>query len=134
MTEKPWENEPDELYFVEHGLPCQILRIKPLGHLCGYIGVPPGHRMHGYRYSGYEALPDLRVHGGLTYSNSKPQTDFQREYPGYTWFGFDCAHLGDIVPGMLEVHGRYSEGTYKTIRFVEMELRDLARQIKEVCG
>jgi hypothetical protein len=46
------------------------------------------------------------------------------------WFGFDCAHSGDICPS----HTRYSFGSfgdeeYRTISFVEDECRSLARQL-----
>jgi hypothetical protein len=58
----PWDNEPDRIEFEHAGFPCLITR-QALGHLCGYVAVPPGHKAHG---RDYDAL-DVSVHGGLTY-------------------------------------------------------------------
>lgn len=47
----PWENEPDRKEWEAHGLPCLILRTPNSGALCGYVGVPEGHVLHGRAYS-----------------------------------------------------------------------------------
>lgn len=48
------------------------------------------------------------------------------------WFGFDCAHLGDVSPG----HGREIEllgrGTYKTFDYVKGQVEDLAASLAAV--
>ena len=37
-----WMNEPDKVQYIDEntGLDCLIVRVKGLGHLCGYVGVP----------------------------------------------------------------------------------------------
>ncbi len=41
----PWQDEPDKAQWLDAGsrLPCLIVR-GPVGALCGYVGLPPGHR------------------------------------------------------------------------------------------
>lgn len=47
--EGPWLTEPDRMVWVDEatGLDCMILRAPVTGALCGYVGVPPGHPLHG---------------------------------------------------------------------------------------
>lgn len=48
----PWQDEPDKIQYVDEatGLPCLIVRNgKEIGALCGYVGVLPGHPLHGKR-------------------------------------------------------------------------------------
>ena len=49
------------------------------------------------------------------------------------WFGFDCAHLGDLVPerGGRSLYRDHSE-TYKTVSYVQRECAALARQLADV--
>lgn len=126
MPAYPWENEPDAVDFVLHGLPCAIRR-GPGGHLCGYVGVPKGHALHGVQYD--EELPNgtslmllVRVHGGLTYSAATVPLESK---DGHWWFGFDCAHLGDKVPHFGDTRG----GTYRTVQYVAQECDKLASQL-----
>lgn len=107
--------EPDEERFEAHGLACHILRHRVLGHLCGYVGLPAGHPLHG------ETNPlriDVEVHGGVTYG--RKHTD------GLYWVGFDCSHYGDLTPGGVD------GGTYRTIEYVRKETRKLARQLADL--
>jgi hypothetical protein len=62
----PWDNEPDKIQWQDEatGLPCLIVR-GPVGALCGYVGVPSGHPLHGKDYD--DARVD--VHGGLTFAH-----------------------------------------------------------------
>lgn len=50
------------------------------------------------------------------------------------WFGFDCAHSGDLLPAYKDLGGlgidRYE--TYKDRRYVEGEVRQLAEQLAGV--
>jgi hypothetical protein len=47
------------------------------------------------------------------------------------WFGFDCAHAGDISPGYDSILGRsWPESTYKTIEYVKAQIADLAQQLQ----
>lgn len=49
------------------------------------------------------------------------------------WFGFDCAHCGDVCPGMSSLRIRSMSGddgeTYKDIAYVADECRKLAHQL-----
>lgn len=139
----PWQDEPDKVTWTDPatGLPCMIRRSPGIsGALCGYVGVPEGHRLYGTSYQ----EPDVEVHGSLTYSAA---CDGDEEKgvchvpdPGQTgevwWFGFDCAHFMDYAPGM-EASNRergwgpigVSHGDYRTIDYVRAEVESLAAQI-----
>lgn len=62
----PWQSEPDKRQWRDEatGLPCLIVR-GPSGALCGYVGVPATHPLHGKEYD----AADVEVHGGLTFSD-----------------------------------------------------------------
>jgi hypothetical protein len=66
----PWVNEPDKIQWqdAETGLPCLIVRNNG-GALCGYVGVPSSHPLHNVHYDEASGAADLRVHGGLTFSD-----------------------------------------------------------------
>lgn len=113
--------EGDYKAFEYRGFKCRILRNSGgLINLCGYVGLPEGHKWFG---KGYDDI-DVDVHGGLTYARNylhkQPETDLW-------WIGFDCAHLGDIA--FLE--GNYSIGleTYKDMEFVENEIKEMVDQL-----
>jgi hypothetical protein len=126
----PWQSEPDHVAFEHAGLPCLIHR-GPLGALCGYAAVPPGHPAHGKDYNDV----DVDAHGGLTYASAcqdggsichKPKPG---EPDNVWWFGFDCAHGGDISPG-YERPGHCSDGSsYKDIVYVRRQVECLAEQL-----
>ncbi len=44
-----WDSEPDKKQWLDEatGLPCLIVRQREAGHLCGYVGVPKSHPLHG---------------------------------------------------------------------------------------
>lgn len=126
----PWVDEPDERDGSFGDVPW-VLRRGPEGlrHWCGYIAIPPGHPWHGLDYDSVPA----DVHGGLTYATGDARSDFPH-LPGGWWIGFDCAHLGDLVPGM--VTGRFARvstpgETYKTIEHAQREVESLGRQVAE---
>lgn len=121
-----WEQEPDEEEFVWAELPCLIKRHPNLGHLCGYVGVPPAHPHYAPKMrdkntfmrkdlvidgkvvvAGRPDLPerlidisyediDIGVHGGLTFGEIGKGEHGWQE--GFHWYGFDCAHSGDYGP------------------------------------
>lgn len=157
--EGPWHKEPDKAYWVDPktGLDCLIVRTA-LGHLCGYVGVPPKHPFHGKHYD----KCDVDVHGGLTYADECQKDDKEHgichvSEPGREdniwWLGFDCAHLGDISPGgrsalrdlgnmagaivgMDKASSSWLEDrergeTYKTFKWVKQEVTNLAKQVKD---
>lgn len=150
--EGPWQEEPDKVQFADEatGLPCLIKRQPSLGHLCGYVGVPPGHPAYEVDYD------DVRVpsgdedgwpvvHGGLTFSDHcrpGPEAEAICHVPApgepddVWWLGFDCAHGGDLAPGMraaLVAAGSalsgYPGDTYRDIEYVRAETARLAQQL-----
>lgn len=143
--EGPWQNEPDKIQWQdeETGYPCLIHRAhKELGHLCGYVGVPHGHPAYNKDYA---AVPDIDVHGGLTFAGpcqSGPDESHgicHKPEPGEPddiyWLGFDCAHLWDYAPAMVAgVRARgisYGENdVYRDIAYVTSECQKLAKQLK----
>lgn len=63
-----------------------IIKWMPLGHLCGYVVLPPGHPWRGKET---QELWGSSVHGGITFSGPMPEE-------GVEWaVGFDCGHYGD---------------------------------------
>ena len=131
----PWDHEPDKVIWKHDGFDCMIVR-NSLGNLCGYVGVKEGHPWFGKDYNDVDA----EVHGGLTYSDycAGHICHPDDESGGKTfWLGFDCAHLGDLVPGLRSYmdsprgFGPYGQDDYKDIRYVSSETEGLARQAKE---
>jgi hypothetical protein len=147
----PWLNEPDKIVWVDGAtdLDCMIHR-GPLGSLCGYVGVPAGHPLHG---SSYDDL-DVDVHGGLTYA-AECQPDATPEFgichvpqdgrpDDVWWFGFDCSHASDAMPafamrerGMSEKFGWPTipdapHASYKDVPYVRAEVRRLAEQLATI--
>lgn len=129
-----WSNEPDTEFWIdpETGYGCRIVRHTRMKHLCGYVGVP---FVHPWANKGYD---DMRmadngwvdVHGGLTYASDHAPNE---QPDGHWWFGFDCAHCGDLVPHMAERYGETfdREETYKDWAYVKAETTKLARQAKQ---
>lgn len=131
----PWDSEPDHVEFEHVGLPCILHRVgSHSGHWCGYVAVPPGHRLHGKGYDdAYSLVDDLNIHGGLTYASPCQGSICHVPKPGEPdnvwWFGFDCAHLGDISPARADEGAPWDIGaTYKTRAYVEAETRRLAER------
>lgn len=48
------------------------------------------------------------------------------------WFGFDCAHAGDLSPAYDKGHAFRSESTYRDIQYVRDEVTSLAQQLGSV--
>lgn len=141
----PWKQEPDKVQWIDEttGLDCLIHR-GPSGALCGYVGVPPGHRFHGVGYDDVhyydedEGRSFPEVHGGLTFSDSRSEVEradgggiCHIPEPGRPadvwWLGFDCAHCDDLCPG----HTRYfrESGSYRDLEYVKREVAALAKQL-----
>lgn len=139
----PWQEEPDRAEFEAYGLPCLIQR-GPMGALCGYVAVPPGHRLHGESHAIWEGeapATELEVHGGLTYSAACEglicHVPREGEPDNVWWLGFDCAHAGDVVPGLdyrLPHQLRRRGDVYRTIDYVRAQCEALAKQLIEVDG
>jgi hypothetical protein len=154
----PWQDEPDKVQWVDEatGLDCLAVRHPTLGHWCGYVGVPPEHPWHGRdygdgddgtdRYDDSAPVMATDVHGGLTYAagcqEDRPESEGVCHVPApgrpenVWWFGFDCAHLGDVSPAMDARERERGDGlidptaTYKTLDYVKRETARLAAQIE----
>lgn len=141
----PWKTEPDRLQWQHAGYACLILR-NHHGNLCGYVAIDRAHPLYGKDYD--EADGDLRVHGGLTYADRCQGLICHVPEPGMPddvwWFGFDCAHLMDLVPGMfrsdvlkkmppeiVRIEKRHLlEDTYRDLAYVKAETESLADQLR----
>ena len=127
----PWSSEPDKMHWIDEvtGLDCLAVRNAVMGHWCGYVGVGPEHRLYRHNYQEV----DVMVHGGLTFSDVCQDSDDPAKgvchraalgRPEHVWwFGFDCAHFGDLLPGLD--HG----GQYRSIDYVRHECGSLATQL-----
>lgn len=80
------------------------------------------------------------AHGGLTYANHQDDSGGEN-WRDWWWYGFDCAHAGDLAPAMEALkrtigmperfHLEYRE-EYRTIAYVRAECVRLARQISDI--
>jgi hypothetical protein len=90
----PWQTEPDLVewrFSGAPGYPLLILR-GGMGQLNGYVGVPPGHPLHG----GRRGFPGVNWDGrceGLRIPTGDP--------PVCWWLGFDCGHAHQYSPAMV---------------------------------
>lgn len=92
--------------------------------LCGYIELPPKHRLFGKSYN-HKDFSEIEVHGGITWSERRYPWD-QKRRKSYV-IGFDCLHYGDCIPGFISDNNK---GIYRDEKFVTKELKSLSRQIK----
>lgn len=59
------------------------------------------------------------------------------EAPNHWWFGFDCAHAGDLAPGLESTlrsvgSGGHSTDKYRELSYVQNECAELAAQLKSI--
>lgn len=136
----PWDDEPDRIEWrdEETGLPCLIVR-NYYGSLCGYVGLPPDHPLHGC--SVYD--PNVSVHGGITYAESCAGAICHVPQPGEPdnvwWLGFDCGHSGDALPGVPHTISSWMPGlaagnVYRDVRYVRRQTTSLARQLADIAS
>jgi hypothetical protein len=119
-------------YFWAYTYDCHIMQVPALGHLCGYVRIPKKHPLHGLSYDEvYNLGYEIEVHGGLTYSASTigEATGMQYLLSRQWYFGFDCAHSGDIIPGHPFSFGN-ENAVYRDYDYVKAECESLARQLK----
>jgi hypothetical protein len=81
------------------------------------------------------------AHGGLTYKDACRE-DICHKGNGdeVQWIGFDCAHAGDLVPGVSAAYGFLPPGfmgdwmrddTYRTASWVRDECARIAKQARD---
>lgn len=134
FTVRPWEDEPDRAEWIQEpsGYKCRIRRNPITGTLCGYVGIPKGHRFWGVGYEGHNTeVDDIsdNVHGGLTYS--------QEEDDGWWYFGFDTAHHDDFSPKIVELlidrhisNSRFYDSlNYKAWEYVDDQIYWLGKRL-----
>jgi hypothetical protein len=129
LKKGPWDSEPDTIEWVFKNSLCKIIR-NSLGSLCGYACVYPGHPGFGEHYNHVE----YSAHGGLTFSGPEiGQTHHMNNDSEIWYFGFDCAHAGDLVPyiGSFSSIPKLSLSfeKYKDIGYVLTETEQLASQL-----
>jgi hypothetical protein len=97
--------------------------------LCGYLGIPEGHKLAGIDCWNYD-YDVIRVHGGLTYSNWGSKDNFKPE--GYWWIGWDYGHYGDLCFFDYKEQGFYCYEWFPwTVEYVEREILEVIPQFKE---
>src|SRR4026208_2575071 len=119
-SDNPWDNEPNRCVFSYKGYRC-IVRRTDLGHLCGYVGLPPDHK---YFEKNYDDVP-VDCHGGLTFSDFWTARDYGNNIDpsdddGNWYIGFDAAHAWDLVPySHLQLPSDLRGGnTYKDMNYM----------------
>jgi hypothetical protein len=67
---RPRLGEADKVAWLDNatGYECIMLRATDGGYLSGYVGVPHGHPLWGWKYEAIPADLGIEVHGGLTYA------------------------------------------------------------------
>jgi hypothetical protein len=149
----PWQDEPDKVQWVDAATDLDALAVRNhWGSWCGYVGVPPGHPLHGVSF--HDLPYDLEVHGGLTFAGGCDEEAPEGTgichipEPGRPaevwWLGFDCGHAWDLQPGMVqfekETFGHESgtmalferigrTQTYRDLDYVRREVAGLAAQL-----
>lgn len=119
-----WTHEPDELFWIDKDskLECYIVRHPEIGHLCGYVKLPKGHR-YAKKGVSYHDIPS-KVHGCITFLENCEMAG-QKETAH--WIGFDCGHSSDYTPNCdLRID---HPDNYKPFGYVIKEVMLLAAEI-----
>ena len=146
------------------GYECIIMRNSHGGYLSGYVAVPPDHPLYGFDHDAIPPDLDIEVHGGLTYSSvcdegpsprgrlmsearsicHVPQrfaaiehaTDYRAGHDRAWWFGFECNHVYDVVPGDRTDRSRFlgseTGATFRDEAYVYGQVVDLAAQLRAI--
>lgn len=141
------------------GYECIIMRDPKLGHLRGFVGVPPEHPLFGFKHGAVPPSLGIEVHGGLTYSapcdltgsrhvlereahrvchvtrvwKKETYATDHRPRDDAWWFGFDCNLPNDLQPYVirrLDYDG--PRQTYRDDEYVANEVLNLAAQLKAI--
>lgn len=160
-----WLGEADKVAWIDPatGLECIMLRDRDEGFLSGFVGVPAGHPLFGWDQDALTPELGIEVHGGVTQSRicddgpsprrrliiearrichvvvgEMPLNHATDHRPGHGqwWFGFDCDHVYDVVPGRRGDRQRFmgaeTSAEYRTDGYVFREVRNLAAQLKAI--
>ena len=115
-----------------------LVVLPPIGHRCGYVGIPAENNLYGKHYDDIVDEQDIEVHGGLTYAeNGRYFDDLDRWY-----IGFDCGHAYDAPD--LEATRKYfkevidrdailpinKNAEVRTFDYVKKEVYSLYNQLK----
>jgi len=123
---RPWEIEPDEAEWVDEPTKykCRIMRNDNTGTLCGYVGIPRGHKLYGMSYQDAKKDFPFHIHGGLTYSGELG------EEGGLHYFGFDTAHADDFSPRLAIQMLRWAnaEGAFHHYKYEEYRTWDYVQK------
>lgn len=96
----PWDTEADQKQWdTPEGFHAIMLRTTQIGTLCGYIGVPPGHRWHGKSYRDLLVPTELQL---------RQKVDIDRRNIFGTFMAMiDGTEIGDPMPldMIVRVHG-----------------------------
>lgn len=135
-----WDKEPDKLQYPEKvtGLPVVITRNPLMGNLCGYVGVPPSHKLWQVDCENVS----VEAHGGVNFSGFCIGKEGPHEGvchipdPGEPanvwWFGFDCGHGFDYTPGSrVQIPKAKSFCNYRDLPYVKAQCANLAKQLME---
>lgn len=147
------------------GYECIMLRSAKEGYLSGYVGVPIRHPLHGFHHSAIPEDLGVEVHGGLAYSAicqvgspgdtmarearrvcdtvipAKAATTYATDYRVQErhawWFGFNCNHVFDIIPAIInrrrsEFLEAETQAEYRNDDYVCREILNLAAQLKAI--
>jgi len=140
-----------------YGLDYKILEMVG-SHLCGYVRVPRSHPWYMVDYSTctlkehckdeegedtwcceHSPASQILVHGGITLSDRMLLFEmrlFNRwwlRFYSYWWFGFDCAHAGDLVGwDMRQLIPTEPGAVYRDVSYVRNECTKLAFQLAGV--
>lgn len=121
-----WDHEPDKIEWIYKKHPCCIWR-RQLGSWCGYAAVDKTHPFYKVDYDDEHLSPDriLSVHGELTFSGKL------RDCPEKVWwFGFDCAHVGDLI--LIGGSPHHKGMVYRNKEYVIAEVTKLVDQLIEI--
>lgn len=82
----------------------------------------------------------LNVHGGITFSDFCQERSDNHgichipangEPEKVWWFGFDCAHSGDVCPAYEKFYPSFGDyDSYKNVEYVKGEIAQLAKQLR----
>ena len=89
-------------------------------HNCGYVVIEKEHSLFQLDY---DKIPDIDVHGGITYAGVLSEMNEKTEWT----FGFDAAHLGDKT-----TYSDYPEDIFRDTNYMANECESLAKQLKKL--